>query len=226
MKNEKILIIEDDLGIRELLEDLLTQEFSLYFSENGIEGIAKAKEILPDLILLDLNMPVLDGYQTCKILRENEQFNNVPIIILSASFNSEDRTKAFELGADDYVSKPFNILELIARIQRKLKTKERTSNLPLEKSAIHLDLKNLSVHIENNKVSLGGIEFKLMQVLLNHFNEIVKREVMLDIVWEKQAVSPRLIDPHILSLRNKLQELNLTIQTVYGKGYILKKSDA
>lgn len=226
MKNEKILIIEDDLGIQEVLEDLLTQEFSLHFSENGIEGITKAKEILPDLILLDLNMPVLDGYQTCKILRENKQFNNVPIIILSASFNSEDRTKAFELGADDYVAKPFNVLELTARMLRKLKTKGINSSLPIEKAIIHLDLKHLSVQVENNKVSLGGIEFKLMQVLLNQFNEIVKREVMLDIVWEKQAVSPRLIDPHILSLRNKIQVLNLTIQTVYGKGYILKKSDA
>lgn len=225
MKNEKILIIEDDLGIRDILEDLLNQSFSLHFSENGIEGIAKAKEILPDLILLDLNMPGLDGYQTCKILRENEQFNNVPIIILSAAFNSEDRTKAFELGADDYVSKPFNILELTARMQRKLKTKGSNASLPIVKAAIHLDTKHLSVEIENNKVNLGGIEFKLMQVLLTHFNEIVKREAILDFVWEKQAVSPRLIDPHILSLRNKLEVLNLTIQTVYGKGYILKKSD-
>ena len=142
------------------------------------------------------------------------------------AFNSEDRTKAFELGADDYVAKPFNVLELTARMLRKLKTKGINSSLPIEKAIIHLDLKHLSVQVENNKVSLGGIEFKLMQVLLNQFNEIVKREVMLDIVWEKQAVSPRLIDPHILSLRNKIQVLNLTIQTVYGKGYILKKSDA
>lgn len=102
------------------------------------------------------------------------------------------RNKAFEFGADDYVSKPFNILELKARMQRKLKTKGTNSSLPIMNSVIHLDLKDLSVQAENKIVNLGGIEFKLMQVLHSHFNEIVKREDILEMVWEKQSVSPRL----------------------------------
>lgn len=227
MKKVKILVIEDEEGIRDGLKHILSDIYEVELAENGVDGLKKAIRRPPDIILLDLKMPEMDGFQVCKAFREDREFDNVPIIILSAFNSSADRTKTFELGADDYITKPFEKAELIARIQRKLHGVENKISSPTSSGVIvhgdlELDLKKHEVHFEKKLIALSAIEFKLLHLLVINFDQLVSRDTIVDWVWEKQAVSPRLIDPHILSLRNKLHDINITIQSVYGKGYILK----
>lgn len=168
-------------------------------------------------------MPGMDGFQVCKILREDKEFDLVPIIVISAFNDSSDRTKAFELGADDYIAKPFEGPELIARIQRKLKSRSvGTASKPVLHN-IELDPKNNHVKIDSEIISLSSTEFRILQILVTNFEKLVTRDELLSVVWEQQEVSPRLMDPHILTLRNKFQETEYSIQSVYGKGYILKR---
>lgn len=226
MIKNRILIVEDEEGIREGLSYLLSENYSVEEAENGVIGLKKAIRNQPNLILLDLKMPEMDGFQVLKALRTDREFDHVPIIVLSAFNSPADRTKAFELGADDYINKPFDRAELMARIQRKLHGTEikqvASPNILIIKNNLELDLRNHQLNIGKNQISLSAIEFKIIHVLAQHFEQLVSREAIVDFVWEKQPVSPRLIDPHILSLRTKLNDVDLTIQSVYGKGYIFK----
>jgi DNA-binding response OmpR family regulator len=227
MTKNKVLIVEDEEGIREGLAIILADKFDIEFATDGIDGIKKAIRNPPNAILLDLKMPEMDGFQVCKILREDKEFDNVPIIIVSAFNNANERTRVFELGADDYVTKPFDRLELVARLQRKIKKKEveeadaLSENFRLSvEGGLTLDLKNKIATIYKNEIQLSAIEFKLLHLLVINFGELVEREKIIKWVWEKQVVSPRLIDPHILSLRGKISPF--TILSVYKKGYLLK----
>lgn len=226
MNKNKILIIEDEDGIREGLSYLLGEHYSIEEAENGVIGLKKAIRNQPNLILLDLKMPEMDGFQVLKAIRTDKEFDRVPVIVLSAFNNPADRTKAFELGADDYINKPFDRAELMARIQRKLhgiEIKQVSSpNILIIKNNLELDLRNHQLNIGKKQISLSSIEFKIIHILAQHFEELVSREAIVDFVWEKQPVSPRLIDPHILSVRSKLNDADLTIQSVYGKGYIFR----
>lgn len=229
MKKQKVLIIEDEDGIRDALAFILSEKYELEQASNGLFGIKKALKFSPDAILLDLKMPEMDGFQVCKILRSDPDFNSVPIIVLSAFNDPLDKTKAFELGADDYITKPFDDAELLARINRKLQSKGSSLKEPSTSSGLNIneviviDKKNQQVKILDVDVPLSGIEFKLLLFLVNQYPELATRESIVDWVWEKQPVSLRLVDPHILSLRNKLNAHNFTIHSVYGKGYVLKK---
>ncbi len=226
MSKNTILVIEDEEGIREGLTFLLSEQYSVEEAENGVIGLKKAIRHSPNLILLDLKMPEMDGFQVLKALRADKEFDHTPIIVLSAFNSPADRTKAFELGADDYINKPFDRAELMARIQRKLHGTEikqvSSPNNLIIKNNLELDLRNHQLNFGKHQISLSAIEFKIIHVLSMHFEQLVSRDTIVEHVWEKQPVSPRLIDPHILSLRSKLNDVNLTIQSVYGKGYIFK----
>ncbi len=226
MSKNTILIIEDEEGIREGLTYLLNEQYSVEEAENGVIGLKKAIRNQPNLILLDLKMPEMDGFQVLKAIRADKEFDHTPIIVLSAFNSPADRTKAFELGADDYINKPFDRAELMARIQRKLHGTEikqvSSPNNLIIKNNLELDLRNHQLNFGKHQISLSAIEFKIIHVLSMQFEQLVSRDTIVEHVWEKQPVSPRLIDPHILSLRSKLNDVNLTIQSVYGKGYIFK----
>jgi DNA-binding response OmpR family regulator len=231
MQRLSVLIIEDEEGIRDGLEQILTPHFEVKTATNGIEGLKKSFKESPNLILLDLKMPEMDGFQVCKAIREDHDFDLVPIIILTAFNNVADRTKLFEMGADDYITKPFDPAELVARIQRAL---ARVSpDVILQKTAatvpnsirigeLVLDNQSQKVVVGKKTLPLSAIEFKLLYVLALNFDQIVEREKIVDYVWEKQNVSARLIDPHILAIREKLKGHHFSIQAIYGKGYILK----
>lgn len=222
MLKPKLLSIEDEKGIQEALEFILSDHYEIEFADNGLEGIKRVVRMLPDLILLDLKMPDLDGFQVCKILREDREFDNIPIIIVSAFNDSSDRTKAFKLGADDYVTKPFNGPELIARIERKLQGRKSNNEL-IKISNFDLDPKTYKAKIDFQEIQLSGTEFRILELLFSNFGKLINREDLIKKVWQNQEVSPRLIDPHILSLRQKIQDSKYSIEAVYGKGYVLKK---
>lgn len=221
IQRPKLLSIEDEKGIQEGLAYILSDHYDLDFADNGTEGIKKALRSVPDLILLDLKMPGLDGFQVCKLLRDDREFDNVPIIVVSAFNNSSDRTKAFELGADDYVTKPFDSSELLARIQRKINSRQGgvPKKIPLE---IELDARNQQLKIDSETIQFSATEFKIFQLLYNRLGQVVSREEMVEVVWEKQEVSSRLLDPHILCIRQKLKDHKLNLQSIYGKGYIIR----
>lgn len=227
MKKPKILIIEDEEGIREGIGYFLEKDFELEFAENGVEGVIKAMRNFPNLILLDLNMPEMDGFQTCKTIRADAQMDLVPIIILSAYNSVDDRTKLFELGADDYLTKPVDKNELLARIHRKLQGRF-VEKFPAKSSSIFkcgnliLDVVKHQAYFNEKKISLSAIEFKILQLLAEHLGELVNREMIISWAWEGQDISPNLVNPHILSLRNKLAPHNFAIQVSYGRGYTLK----
>ena len=231
MQKPRLLIIEDEEGIRDGLIEILSPYYDVMTAANGIEGLKKSFKENPELILLDLRMPEMDGFQVCKAIREDKDFARVPIIILSAFNNVSDRTKLFELGADDYITKPFDKAELIARVQRALT--RITSGADLQKSLTSttstiklgdmiLDSHNHKAYVGKKLLPLSALEFKLLYLLALNFNQIVEREKILEYVWEKQSVSARLIDPHILGIREKIKGYPFSIEAIYGKGYILK----
>jgi DNA-binding response OmpR family regulator len=226
MEKTKILVIEDEQDIREGLGLLLGDSFAVDLAESGISGIKTAIRNPPDLILLDLNMPHLDGFQTCKALRAESEFKHTPIIILTAFNDAENRTKAFESGADDYIAKPFDSRELLARIHRKiLSVKEAGSRANphiLVCQNLRMDSKNQAVSIDDKAIHLSPLEFRLLKLLLSHQGQLLSRQHIIETVWEKQDVSERIVDPHILSLRNKLDGFTGSLSSIYRGGYIIK----
>lgn len=232
MLKPKILVIEDEEGIREGLVEILSPYFDVKTASNGLEGLKKSFKENPDLIILDLKMPELDGFQVCKAIRNEKDFIRVPIIILSAFNNITDRTKLFEIGADDYITKPFDRAELIARVKRAVtrNTLDTVTWKPIDSASgiiklgeMQIDSITHKVFIGNKQIVLSALEFKLLYLLAKNLNQIVTREQMLAYVWEKQKVSARLIDPHILGVREKIYGYPYSIEAIYGKGYILKE---
>lgn len=231
MKKAKILVIEDEHDISLCLKFLLEEFYEVDLADSGLSGIKAAIRNRPDLILLDLNMPDLDGFQTCKALRSEAEFNTIPIVILTAHDEIEERTKVFELGADDYISKPFDTNELLIRIKRKLNTfhataKEKVAVADDEKiilrGNLRLDLKNQTAKIDNIFISLSALEFKLLTYFATNSEKLLSRKSIIENVWEAQDVSERIIDPHILALRAKTKGSTYLISSIYGSGYILK----
>jgi DNA-binding response OmpR family regulator len=228
MKKLKILVIDDQRDVRLALEALLENFYEVNLADGGLSGIKAAIRNKPDLILLDLNMPDLDGFQTCKALRSENDFKNIPIVILSAYDDVEERIKAFEFGADDYISKPFDTNELLSRIKRKMvssrghSASDSSQKLNNSSGNIKLDSRTQEAFIDNKSIGLSALEFKLLHYFTSNLNKLLSRKDIIENVWEKQEVSERIIDPHILSLRSKIEGSSYVISSVYRGGYILK----
>lgn len=229
MNKPHVLIIEDDEDLRESLRLLLEDKYDIQALENGLTGLKAALRNPPDLILLDLKMPEMDGFQACKVLRADKEFDGIPIIVLSGYNTVEDRTRIFELGADDFIAKPFDNAELLARIQRKIgivslaKVPEKNEALQaIICGNLRVDPRKQEVYIEDRLLHLSALEFRLLHLLAIHCDELVSRKNIIEKVWDGQPVSERIIDPHIVSLRHKLVGCNFAISSMYGKGYTLK----
>jgi two-component system OmpR family response regulator len=228
MEKLKILVIEDERDIRLGLEALLEDFYEVNLADGGLSGIKAAIRSRPDLILLDLNMPDLDGFQTCKALRSENDFKDIPIVILTAYDDVDERIKAFEFGADDYISKPFDTNELLTRIKRKMVTSrghfaaDSTQKFTSSAGNIKLDTRTQEALMDSKSIGLSALEFKLLHYFISNSNKLLSRKDIIENVWEKQEVSERIIDPHILSLRSKIEGSNYVISSVYRGGYILK----
>lgn len=230
MKKKKILVIEDDPDFREALAQLLGKDFAVEMAENGVAGVKSALLNPPDIVLVDLRMPGMDGFQTCKALRMDADLSDTPIIVVSGFNSTSDRTRAFEAGADDFIPKPFNTEEFLARLHRKLSTASaKSSSSPVSAKSsiitcgnIHLDLEHHDLEVNGQSVPLSDLEFRLMHQLMIHCGHVISRKDLIDNVWGNQEVSDRIVDPHIVSIRNKLSAATASISSIYGKGYILK----
>jgi two-component system, OmpR family, alkaline phosphatase synthesis response regulator PhoP len=225
MPKHRVLIVEDEPDIAGLIKHTLERSADADAEIVGTgEGALNAVIARPpDLIILDLNLPVLSGMEVCRILRGRSEGRHVPIIMLTAHTTEEDRITGLELGADDYVTKPFSPRELTARVRavlrRNSKIEERPSSAYL---GAHLtaDFEAVSIAVEGQSVRLTRREFELLRYLVQNKNRVVSRDRLLKHVWGyDQLVETRSVDVHVGRLRGKLGGAGRQIETVVGLGY-------
>ena len=224
---ERILIIEDETPMRTALADLLAAEgYRTLTAVDGASGLQRALSEKPDLILLDVMMPKLDGFTVCAELRRLA--NDVPVVMLTAKGQIEDRVNGLDVGADDYVVKPFSSEELLARVRALLRRVERKSKslTRLTLGEIEIDLARQTATRSRKPVHLTAKEFSMLRLLAEAEGEPVSRERFLDVVWGYGAFpTTRTVDNHIASLRGKLEknpDEPRWIKTVHGVGYKLE----
>lgn len=207
MKN-KILIVEDDKAIlMGLKDDLEFEGYKVYIALNGKEGLKKAIAQKFQLIILDILLPELNGFEVCKKLREAGK--DTPILMITAAKTEEmDKVLGLELGADDYVTKPVGSRELVARVKailRRSRKKEKFGDI-YKFGDISINFKSHEVLKAGEKLHLTALEFKLLKLFIEHKGEVLTRDSILDETWDDAIVSPRTIDPHIVHLRKKIEK--------------------
>ncbi|MEW5895605.1 MAG: response regulator transcription factor [Candidatus Omnitrophota bacterium] len=220
---EHILIVEDDKHISKLIRYNLEREgFSCVTVITGEEALSVVDREPVDLILLDIMLPTIDGFETCKRIRQQKNTAHIPVIILTARGEEIDRIIGFELGADDYMVKPFSPRELILRVKailRRGRAAEPERDI-LTAGRIIIDISRHSVRIDDVKVELSPMEFELLKTLMKRKGRVQSREVLLDDVWGLSSeVTTRTVDTHIKLLRHKLGSSARMIETVRGIGY-------
>ncbi|MBU1290890.1 response regulator [bacterium] len=231
MSKEKILVVDDEKDIIELLQYNLEKEgYRISCAYSGEECLENVKTELPDLILLDLMLPEIDGLDVCKFLKNYPQTSHIPIIMLTAKGEETDIVLGLELGADDYIAKPFKIRELLARVKTVLR-RTKINILPLSKEKDMIKFKDLvidstkhQVTLKNLPLNLTSTEFNLLKFLASHPGKVFTREQLLDQVWsENSFIVDRAVDVHIRRLRQKLLSASEYIITVRGVGYRFKE---
>lgn len=216
--NQSVLIVEDEPKLAGLLKDYLTQAgFSAEIVENGLEVVPRVRGEEPDLILLDLMLPGKDGLDVCKEIRS---FSSVPIVMVTARIEEIDRLLGLELGADDYICKPFSPREVVARVKAVLR---RTVNSSLQSSGLSLDAARYKAMLNGQDLDLTAVEFNLLNFLAAHPGRIYSRSQLMDhIYFDQRTVEDRTIDSHIKKLRKKIAVAipeKEYIHSVYGVGY-------
>ena len=219
-----VLIVEDDRNIQELLQLYLEKEgYAVTVANDGGQGLAKFRSIKPDLVLLDVMMPVMDGWAVCKAIRADSQ---TPIIMLTAKGETDDKVTGLKSGADDYVTKPFEMKELLARIEAVLRrtgtspAEEKTRRLSFDKMTIDMDAFELI--IDGKKVDTPPKEMELLFYLASSPNRVYTRNQLLDEVWGFDYFGDsRTVDVHVKRLREKLEGVSeqWNLKTVWGVGY-------
>lgn len=224
----KILVVDDEaLLVKGIRFNLQNEGYEVVTGNNGLDAVQLARDPGIDLIILDVMMPEMDGLTACSKIRE---FSDVPIIFLTAKSDDMDKLMGFEHGADDYLTKPFNILELKARVKALLRRSgsgdNTTSNL-LTIGSISLDLDGRNAIVNGNPVSLTAKEFDVVEFLMRNANRVYSREALLDTIWSYEYRSDiRTVDVHIRRLREKLEENPAEpkyLMTKWGVGYYFRK---
>ena len=229
MANEKIMIVDDDINICELIRLYLEKEkYTTVIVNDGLEAVQTFNEVNPDLVLLDIMLPGLDGWQVCRKIRNN---SNVPIIMLSAQSETFDKCLGLELGADDYISKPFETKEVLARIKAVLR---RSASVMTEQvNEVHYD--KLSINITNYELKVNGVvvdtppkELELIFHLASNPNRVFTRDQLLDEVWGFDYYGDsRTVDVHVKRLREKFEGVSdkWELKTVWSVGYKFETKD-
>ena len=227
---KKVLVVDDDKNICELLKLYLNKEgFETYFAYDGSEAVTSAKENEPDIIILDVMMPVINGWEACKLIR---QFSDVPIIMLTALDTTENKVQGLNIGADDYIVKPFEPVEVIARINAHLRRADKSLGDDTEenKHETKLVVDNIDIDLDKYEVKLDGKivkdlkpkEIQLLYFFMSNKNQVFTREQLLDKVWGYEYFGgTRTVDVHIKSLREKLKskKSKWEIKTIWNVGY-------
>ena len=222
MSNQRILLVEDEADIRDLLAYNLQKEgFAVLEAGDGRLGLEMARTHTPALILLDLMLPGMDGLTVCRELERDPVTAPIPVIMLTAKGEELDRVVGLELGADDYVVKPFSVRELILRIRNILKRQVQAVNgAGLSRHGVTVNQSTHKVSVNGAEVDLTATEFRLLGTLLRHAGQVLTREQLLNGVWGYQFEGyARTVDTHVRRLRSKLGDAADVVETVRGVGY-------
>jgi two-component system KDP operon response regulator KdpE len=227
MKDEKILIVDDDPKMIKLIQsNLKARGYNTFIAQNGIEAIDTTEKELPDLLILDLLMPKMDGREVCRRLR---QWTDIPIIVLSALGQVNDKVTCFELGADDYIVKPFSIDELIARVRALLnrfrKQQDKFNTPAIKKGDLEINLASGIVSLSGKPIRLTNTEFRLLNEFVLNQGKVLTHEHLLNKVWGAEFQNEKeYLRVYISRLRNKLgaSETNPLIDAISGIGYQFK----
>jgi DNA-binding response OmpR family regulator len=219
---ESVLLIEDEQDVADLLRYNLNRAgYLVSLADNGLTGLEKAREERPDVIILDLMLPGMPGEKVCKALKEDDSTAAIPVIILTAKAEAEQRILGLELGADDYVPKPFSPKELVLRVQallRRLRKSEQGGHVEVDEFVV--DKGAFEVRLEGERLDLTTTEFKLLTLLIERRGRTQSRETLLFDVWGyRNAIDTRTVDTHMRRLREKLGDHAARLETVRGEGY-------
>lgn len=220
----RVLVIEDEGDLAEVLRyNLAAAGFDVALAARGGDGLRQAAQVTPDLVLLDLMLPDVSGTDVCRALKADARTRHVPVIILTAKGEEIDRVVGFELGAEDYVVKPFSVRELTLRVQavlRRTAARGADDAATIEFGALRIDRGAHRLWVDGREVELTALEFKLLTVLYERRNRVQTRAQLLDDVWGITAdVTTRTVDTHVKRLREKLGRAGDYVETVRGVGY-------
>jgi len=227
----KILIVEDERDIVDLLRyNLREAGFVVDYVRNGADALQRAVKDSPDLILLDWMLPEVDGLIVCRLLKNDPRTKNIPIVMLTAKIEEGDRVIGLELGADDYITKPFSPREVVLRVSAVLRriqagkqAWEETNQIQTD--GLTIDLDKHQVLIESGAIDLTATEFKLIKLFASSPGRVYTRDILMDLIWDQDyyGIIDRTVDTHVSRLRRKLGDFGKRIETVHGVGYRFKE---
>jgi two-component system, OmpR family, alkaline phosphatase synthesis response regulator PhoP len=219
----KILVIEDNEDTRRFLQQVLSKEYEVLLADNAVLGIDFARNQTPDLILLDIMLPHLSGLDACQLLKKDERTARIPIIFLSAKSKVSDITSGLSLGADDYIPKPFDYKELLARVQARLRISAAKAGAgeTVVVGDLTIDPAGRTVKYRNKNIDLTLTEFDILRKLASAPAETISRKEIIEAVRHnsKKPINDRTIDVHIRAIRKKIPEMQKHLTSVYGVGY-------
>ncbi|MCR4943419.1 MAG: response regulator transcription factor [Clostridium sp.] len=227
MAEKKVLIVDDEEHIIELIKfNLESQGYEIITANNGIDAVKITKGERPDIVLLDLMLPGMDGYDVCKAIKGDKEISKTPIIMLTAKGEEFDKVLGLELGADDYMTKPFSIRELQARVKAVLRRSAKVLDSDSQKfkcEGLTVDFERHEVFVRDKKVEFTLKEFELLEILIKNKGRILQRENLLEKIWGYEYIGEtRTIDVHIRYIRKKIEEDDKNprfIETIRGMGY-------
>jgi len=228
---EKILIVEDEPDIIKMLEYNLKKEgFRITSVSDGREALRRSEREHPDIIILDLMLPEIDGLEVCKTLKQSSDTADIPVIMLTAKAQETDKIVGLELGADDYITKPFSIRELTARVKAVLRRAGEKNKLPeiFEIGNLTIDFSKIKVTVGNKPVELTSKEFELLSALVKAKGRVLSRDYLLDNIWgfdNAIEIQSRTVDVHIQTLRKKLKQAAKRVVTVKNYGYRFEQEE-
>jgi DNA-binding response OmpR family regulator len=226
--NAKILIVEDERDIVDLLRyNLEAAGFETDYVRNGADALHRAVEKSPDLILLDLMLPEVDGLIVCRLLKNDPRTKNIPVVMITAKAEERDRIAGLELGVDDYITKPFSPKEVVLRVSAVLRRiqvgKQSEDTQQIQRHGLTIDLDKHQVVTESGPIDLTATEFKLITLFARQPGRVFTRDILMDVIWGQEYYGiDRTVDTHVSRLRRKLGEFGEHIETVHGVGYRFK----
>lgn len=234
MSKELIYSVEDDIHIQQLIKyNLESAGYRIMLFESGEALLKECTNAVPDLFILDIMLPGMDGFEVCRLLRQNPRTKNIPIIMLTAKTDEFDKVLGLELGADDYITKPFSVRELLARVKAMFRRLTNTALLDTEiikHENITIDCSRHEVYKDGRQIEMPLKEFELLKILMTNKGKILSRELLLDKVWGYDYYGEtRTVDVHIRYLRQKIEDDDENpryIETVRGVGYKFNDKDS